>query len=54
MANDLAIYNGDDENRDLIPQDNNSESEIVTLPKQEVATSPKKEITIPKQEYLYI
>lgn len=32
MANDLAIY---DENRDLIPQDDNSESEIITLPEQE-------------------
>lgn len=28
---------------DLIPQDNNSESELITLPKQEVATLPKQE-----------
>lgn len=36
MANELAIYNDDDENRDLIPQDNNnSGSEVITLPKQE-------------------
>lgn len=42
MANDLAIYN-DDENRDLIPQDDKSNSEIITLPKQEVATIPEQE-----------
>lgn len=34
MANEVAIYN-DDENRDLIPQDDKSSSEIITLPKQE-------------------
>lgn len=34
MANEVAIYN-DDENRDLIPQDDKSESEVVTLPQQE-------------------
>lgn len=28
---------------DLIPQDDNSESEVITLPKQEVATIPKQE-----------
>lgn len=43
MANDLAIYNDDDENKDLIPQDNNSNSEVITLPNQEVATIPKQE-----------
>lgn len=32
MANELAIY---DENRDLIPQDDKSESEVITLPEQE-------------------
>ena len=39
---------------DLIPQDNNSESELITLPKQEVATLPKQEVaTLPKQEEKY-
>ena len=42
MANDLALYN-DDENRDLIPQDDKSNSEVITLPKQEVATRPEQE-----------
>lgn len=52
MANDLIPQ--DDENRDLIPQDNNSESEVITLPKREVATIPKREVTtIPKQEEEY-
>ena len=53
MANDLALYN-DDENRDLIPQDDKSNSEIITLPKQEIVTSPKREITIsPEREEEY-
>ena len=34
MANEVALYN-DDENRDLIPQDDKSESEVITLPQQE-------------------
>lgn len=52
MANDLIPQ--DDENRDLIPQDNNSGSEVITLPKQEIITSPKREITTsPKQEEEY-
>ena len=39
---------------DLIPQDDNSESEVITLPKQEVATIPKQEVTtFPKQEEEY-
>lgn len=39
---------------DLIPQDNNSESEVITLPKQEVATIPKREVaTFPEQEEKY-
>lgn len=35
MANEVALYNDDDESRDLIPQDDNSNSEVVTLPQQE-------------------
>lgn len=51
MANDLIPYNSD---RDLVPQDNNSESEVITLPKREVATIPKREVAaIPKQEEEY-
>ena len=32
MANDLVPYNSE---RDLVPQDNNNESEVITLPEQE-------------------
>ena len=39
---------------DLIPQDNNNESEVITLPKQEVIISPEREVTtFPKQEEKY-
>lgn len=39
---------------DLVPQDNNSESEVITLPKQEVIISPEREVTtFPKQEEKY-
>ena len=40
MANDLVPY---DSERDLIPQDDKSNSEVITLPKQEVTTPPKQE-----------
>ena len=51
MANDLIPY---DNNRDLVPPDNNSESEVITLPKQEVIISPKREVTtFPEQEEKY-
>ena len=39
---------------ELIPQDNNSESEVITLPEQEVIISPEREVTtFPKQEEKY-
>ena len=40
MANDLVPYNSD---RDLVPQDNNSESKVITLPRQEILLSPEEE-----------
>lgn len=51
MANDLVPYNS---GRDLVPQDNNSESEVITLPKQEVIIPPEREVaSSPKQEEEY-